>query len=189
MDVERILSERLLSKRRPALAGLVLLVLIGVGLYAWRMGSRLRELSLLGYPGIFILMVVSGGSYFPVPGPPAVALAGSIWNPLLVGLAAGLGNATGEMLSYLLGRSASTALQNYRDARFVALMEKLLSRYGFLTIFVLAAVPNPTFHVLTLLAGSLGYPARYYWLACAAGNVIKYGAMAYVGHHVAWLLG
>ena len=179
------------AKSRPwllAAAG-AFFVLVAAGLYAWHVGARLAELAALGYPGIFLLMVISGAAYFPVPGPPTVAVAGALWNPLLVGLAAGLGNATGEITSYAIGRAAATALDKYRDARFITLLEKWLARYGFFAIVVLAAVPNPTFHALTLLAGTLGYPARRYWLACAAGNTIKYTAVAFLGSSALHLLG
>jgi uncharacterized membrane protein YdjX (TVP38/TMEM64 family) len=173
--------ERLRTRTGPAVAAVVLVLLLVSGIVAWRMGAQLEQLSALGYPGIFLLMVISGSAYFPVPGPPAVIVAGAIWNPLLVGLAAGLGNSTGEMTSYLLGRTAADALQNYRNARFIVLLERWLNRHGFLTILVLAAIPNPTFHALTLLAGTVGYPARRYWLACALGNTVKYSAMATLG--------
>ncbi len=33
---------------------------------------------------------------------------------------------------------------------------------------------------LGLLAGSMGYPARRFWLACAIGNTVKYVGMAYL---------
>lgn len=178
---EKLDVERLRTRTGPAVAAGLFLLLLLSGLVAWRMGARLQELSALGYPGIFVLMAISGSAYFPVPGPPAVVVAGAIWNPLLVGLAAGLGNSTGEMTSFLIGRTAADALQAYRGARFIVLLERLLGRYGFVTILVLASIPNPTFHALTLLAGSTGYSARRYWLACAIGNTIKYSAMAGVG--------
>lgn len=187
-NVGKVDVERLRTRTGPAIAVAVLLLLLVSGFVAWRLGAQLEELSALGYPGIFLLMVISGSAYFPVPGPPAVVVAGAIWNPILVGIAAGLGNSTGEMTSYLLGRTAADALQPYRKARFVAYLERWLSRYGFLTILVLAAVPNPTFHALTLLAGTVGYPARRYWLACALGNIIKYSAMAGLGFTAGALL-
>ena len=182
-------AEWLRPRARPTLALLALVAIVAVGLLAWRMGARLEELSAFGYPGVFLLMVLSGSSYFPVPGPPAVVVAGAVWHPLLVGLAAGLGNASGEMTSYVLGGAASGTLQSYRNLRFVALLEGWLSRHGFLAVLALATIPNPTFHALTLLAGSLRYPPRRYWLACAIGNTLKYTAMAYLGHTALWLLG
>ncbi|MHB1005675.1 MAG: YqaA family protein [Chloroflexota bacterium] len=178
-----------LSKGAGIGAGLALLVLTGLGVVAWQMGARLGELAALGYPGIFLLMVISGGSYFPVPGPPAVAVAGAIWNPVLVGIAAGLGNSTGEMSSYLLGRATAANLEAYRKARFVAALERWLQRYGFWTVFALAAIPNPTFHALTLLAGSVGYPARRFWVALALGNCVKYAVVAYLGFTASAIMG
>lgn len=180
--------ERLRTRTGPLLMLAALVLLAGSALVAWWLGARLDELPALGVPGVFLLMIISGSAYFPVPGPPAVMAAGALWSPLLVGIAAGLGNSTGEMSSYLLGRAAASTIDPYRETRFFSLLEHALKRRGFLVIFLLASIPNPTFHALTLLAGSVGYPARRYWAACALGNSVKYTAMAALGSSLVALL-
>jgi uncharacterized membrane protein YdjX (TVP38/TMEM64 family) len=167
------------------LAGLalVLVLLLAVGIYALSSGARLQDLASLGYPGVFLVMLLSGSAIvLPLPGPPAVIAAGAIWNPVLVGIAAGLGNATGELLSYATGRAAGSAFERYRQARLLSLLEHWLDRHGFLTVMILAAIPNPAFHALSILAGTVSYPARRFWLACVLGNSVKYAAMAFLGH-------
>ena len=166
-----------------ALAGVGLAVLLAIGLVATFSGVSPESLLALGYPGVFILMFMSGGAtVFPFPGPPCVVAAGAILNPLGVGLAAGLGNATGELVSYSLGVGAAAALENYKNARLVATLRALLDRYGFWLILGIAAVPNPIFHIISLLAGSTSYPVRRFWLATAIGNVAKYTAFAFLGY-------
>ncbi|MDA8216987.1 MAG: VTT domain-containing protein [Dehalococcoidales bacterium] len=184
MNEEYVVQRRWLT---GAGAGLVLLLLGGFSAYV--AGVQWERLTALGYPGIFLLMLLSGGSVVvPVPGPATVMAVGAVLNPLLVGIFAGLGNATGEVFSYTIGRVAATALVRYRNSRFILVLESWLKRNGFLVILIMAAIPNPVFHALSLLAGSVSYPVRRFWLACALGNILKYAVAAYLGSAAIGLL-
>ena len=179
-----------LPGRRWLLGALVaLMALLVAGLYAWRNGSGLEDLAALGYPGVFLVMLISGGGIFlPVPGQATVMVAGALWNPLVVGLVAGLGNATGEFTGYALGRVGVAALRRDKMPRWWPLLQAWLSRYGFFAILAMALVPNPLFDVVGVMAGSLGYSPRRFWLACFLGNSAKYLGMAYLGGAVRWWL-
>ncbi len=158
------------------------LILIGsAGAFAWYYRASLADLINFGYPGLFVLMILSASAYFPVPGPPTVALAGALLNPWLVGLVAGLGNSVGEMSSFLLGKGAGETLHEVRQRALFVTVERWLRQRGFITVLVLAAVPNPVFHAVTLTSAGMGFPARRFWLACAIGNVIKYTVLALTG--------
>lgn len=159
---------------------------MAAGVVAWRAGAQLEQLAALGYPGIFLLMMLSGGSMvFPVPGLAGVLAAGALWNPLLAGLAAGLGNATGELTGYVTGRVGAAVVGHREPPRWWPVLRSWLERYGFLAVVAFATVPNPVFDALGLLAGSTGYPVKRFWLACVIGNSLKYTAMAYLGD-AAW---
>ena len=179
-----------LSDRRTFVGGaLVLVLLVGAGAYAWHAGRSLEGMAALGYPGIFLVMLLSGASTFlPIGGQAAVMAAGSLWNPLLVGLAAGLGNATGELVGYGAGLVGASVLERKPLPGWWLLLRRWLHRYGFFTILVLAVVPNPVFDAVGILAGSMGYPIRRLWLACVLGNSVKYVLVAYLGEAVSWFL-
>ena len=167
----------------------ILLLLLATGFYLWRSGIRLEDLASLGYPGVFLVMFISGSTVLlPAPGHATVLAGGALWNPFLVGLAAGLGNATGELVGYAAGRAGAAALATRDMPRWWAWLHKWLERYGFFAILIMATVPNPLFDVVGILAGSLDYPARRFWLACAIGNSIKYLAIAYLGDAARLLL-
>ncbi|MBI4498654.1 MAG: VTT domain-containing protein [Chloroflexi bacterium] len=162
----------------------VLLVVALLGAARWLSGSHVAELATLGYPGIFLVMLLSSGSVLlPVPGLSAVVAAGALWNPALVGVAAALGGATGELTGYAAGKAGAVLLNGHRHPTWASL-ERHLARYGFWLIAVLALVPNPVFDTAGLLAGSLNYPLRRFWLACFLGNVGKCLAAAYLGEAV-----
>jgi membrane protein YqaA with SNARE-associated domain len=52
-----------------------------------------------------------------------------------------------------------------------------------------AAVPNPFFDIVGVVAGSLSYPARRFLVACIIGNITKYLLLAFLGKTVADLFG
>lgn len=136
----------------------------------------------LGYPGVFLISMLAGGSMvFPVPSQAAILAAGAVLNPLLVGISAGLGNATGEFTGYLAGYGGREVFSGTRQGKRWRQLEDWLRRRGFFGLVVFAAIPNPIFDVAGLLAGSLGYPPSRFWLACAIGNSIKYTTLAYLG--------
>lgn len=147
-----------------------------------RLFPNIAQLSAYGYVGVFFLMIVSGGSIlFPMPGLAAVLAAGVAWNPLLVGVVAGLGNSIGEFTGYLAGRSGRAILGKTKDSAPYVRAERLLTRHGIWALIVFAAIPNPLFDIVGLVAGSLGYSPKRFWIACAIGNTIKYTGIALLG--------
>jgi uncharacterized membrane protein YdjX (TVP38/TMEM64 family) len=70
--------------------------------------------------------------------------------------------------------------------RWWSFLRRWLYSWGFFAILALAVLPNPIFDALGLLAGSMGYSAKRFWLACMLGNSVKYIAAAYLGGAVNW---
>jgi putative effector of murein hydrolase len=69
-----------------------LLVVILVSLAAVLARDRLVEYERYGYLGVFVTTLVGSATVvLPVPALAIVYVGGSLWNPLLVGLIAGLG--------------------------------------------------------------------------------------------------
>ncbi len=171
-----------LGRKMAALVAVLLLLGLVIGLI--QRENDLASLAGLGYPGVALLMFLSSGTILlPAPGFAAVLAAGTVWNPLLVGLAAGIGAATGELSGYLVGAGGRTVL-DLEGARRWERAHRWLKRHGLLAILALALVPNPLFDALGLVAGSLSYPLRSFWLACAVGNCVKYVVLAYLASSI-----
>jgi membrane protein YqaA with SNARE-associated domain len=132
-----------------------------------------------GYVGVFLISIVSSASIvIPVPSWILVAALGAILNPVLVGIVAGIGGTIGEMTGYVLGYGGRLAVDN------VALynrMVKWMRRWGSVTIFVLALIPNPLFDVAGAAAGLLRFPVWKFMLVGAAGRIPKSIFFAYIG--------
>jgi uncharacterized membrane protein YdjX (TVP38/TMEM64 family) len=176
---------------RFVLAGMLLLMLLLVlGGSRWLSGASPDELANLGYLGVFLAMLASGGStFFPVPGHLAVFASATVWQPVLVGVAAGLGNSTGESIAFLAWRAAAGLAEPVTLSRFGRSFSHWFDRNGFLAILAIAVIPNPVFDVVGMVAAAARYPLRRFWLACALGNVVKYIGMAYLSRAAISLFG
>jgi uncharacterized membrane protein YdjX (TVP38/TMEM64 family) len=176
-----------LAKARKAIIAAGILLLAGAVIYIVLARPDLSSLAAFGYPGVSIIMFLSSSTVlFPAPGFAAVLAGGSLWNPLLVGLAAGIGAATGELTGYLLGRGSGEVFdleqgENWRRAH------RWLKKHGVWAILALAAIPNPVFDAVGLVAGSLSFPVKRFWIACLVGNSFKYTLIATLaGSAVGW---
>lgn len=141
----------------------------------------------IGLVVLFFLSLLSNATLLlPVPGLALTMLAATVADPLAVGLVAGSGQAIGEMTGYLAGYSGQELIDaSPRYARLVNWMR----RYGALTIFVLALIPNPIFDVAGVIAGALRMPWWLYLLSAGAGKIIKNVALAYgASSGIDWLL-
>jgi uncharacterized membrane protein YdjX (TVP38/TMEM64 family) len=161
------------------LAALLIVVLVTVGIVLLR--DRLGQYQRYGYFGVFISTLAGSATIIlPVPSLAIVYVAGSVWNPILVGLAAGLGDAVGEATGYLTGYAGQGLVENqglYR--RF----ENWMLRNGFLTILILSAVPNPFFDLAGIAAGASRFPGRWFFLAAWLGKSVKDLVFAIAGYY------
>jgi membrane protein YqaA with SNARE-associated domain len=151
---------------------------LGAALY---FRERLQELQEYGYAAVFLIGLVSNATLIlPVPGLAVSSILGGVFNPWLVGLVGGLGQALGELTGYMAGYSGQTLVdENPVYNRLTGWMQ----RYGMLTVFVLAVVPNPLFDVGGLAAGALRLPVWRFLLSATAGKVIKNIAFALLGYY------
>lgn len=141
----------------------------------------------IGLVVLFFLSALSNATLIlPVPGLALTALAATVADPLAVGVVAGAGQALGELTGYLAGYSGQELI--YNSPRYNRLAG-WMRRYGALTIFVLALIPNPIFDVAGIIAGALRMPWWLYLFAAGAGKIIKNVALAYAASlGIDWLL-
>jgi membrane protein YqaA with SNARE-associated domain len=143
--------------------------------------DRLQELKQYGYAAVFAVGLVSNATLIlPVPGLAVSSVMGGVFNPWIVGLVGGLGQALGELTGYMVGYSGQTLVdENPTYDRLTRWMQ----RYGTLTIFVLALIPNPIFDLGGMAAGTLRFPLWRFLLSCTAGKMIKNILFALAGYY------
>jgi len=141
--------------------------------------EQLVALRGLGYVGIFLVGILGNATViFPVPSLAIVFAGGSVLNPLLVGLVSGVGEPLGELTGYLAGYGGSAVVQDGPRFQRIKLW---MERRGFLTLFVLSAIPNPVFDLAGIAAGAVRFPVGRFLLACWLGKTLKGVVVAYLG--------
>ena len=167
-------------KRRANVPGRIAAVALSIGITVAIIlfRDRLRDLYLYGYPGIFLINLV-GNATIILPAPAlATVFAAGAFNPVLLGLVAGLGSAMGEMTGYLAGIGGRSVVENRRlYDRFEAWMRKA----GVFAIFIMAAIPNPAFDIGGMVAGASRMPVPRFLLACWAGKTVRMIVVALIG--------
>ena len=163
-------------------------VLISMGIFLLR--DQLFDLEVYknyGYIGVFVVSLLSTGSLiFPIPGVVVVFALGGVLDPLLLSLVAGLGMALGETTGYLAGVGGRGFFEN---RRLYLRIEDWMRRWGGVTVFVMAFVPNPLFDVGGAAAGALRFPLWKFLLFCFLGRTLRCLGIAYAGAwSMPWLI-
>lgn len=172
------------KRRRRLVQILALLAAVGITLVLsllpidWR---RLdwQQLKVYGYAGVFLLTLASDATVIvPFPGLAGIFLAGGFLNPVLIGLAGGLGSALGELTGYLAGYGGRAIIE---DRETYARLERWMRRNGTLTVFILSVIPNPVFDTAGIAAGALKFPLWRFIITCWLGKALKFTLVALAG--------
>ena len=167
------------SRRTVIYRFLGLLAVIGLSALIFAFRDQVKTLTGLGYPGIFLIALLSNATVlFPAPGIAVVFAMGGVFHPLGVALAAGTGGAIGEFSGYIAGWSGQAVVER------MDIFERIrpyLKKYGALGVIVLAAIPNPFFDLVGIAAGMLKMPIWQFFLAVWLGQIIKMLLFAYAG--------
>ncbi len=167
------------SRALRVVQALTLIVIILASVAAVYLRDHIHDLAGYGYTAVFLVGLISNATIIlPVPGLAVSSLLGSVFNPWLVGVVGGLGQALGELSGYMVGYSSQELVD--RGAVY-ARISTWMRRHGMLTIFVLALVPNPIFDLGGIAAGALRFPAWKFWLSCSAGKIVKNIGFALAG--------
>ena len=152
-----------------------------------------------GYTGVFVANLASTATVFiPVPGLTAAGQAliltqGDVLNPVLVGLLGGAGMALGEVTAYAAGAVGSEVAREGRleaprlvrplVERVIRWIDWLMDHYGFATLLVLSAVPNPAFELAGLTAGVVRMHFWRFMIAVLIGKCTRGLLLAFLGAH------
>lgn len=154
-----------------------LVLAVSAAIYAFR--DKFAELAAIGYPGIFLVSFLSSATIIlPAPSLALVFAMGSALPPLWVGLAAGIGEALGELTGYTAGFGGRVIIE---ESETYARLRRWMMRRGGITILVLSIFPNPFFDLAGIAAGTLRYPLWRFLLICWIGKSVKTTLVAWAG--------
>jgi uncharacterized membrane protein YdjX (TVP38/TMEM64 family) len=155
-----------------------ILAALGAALY---FRDRIQELERYGYAAVFLVGLVSNATLIlPVPGLAISSVMGGVFNPWVVGIVGGVGQALGELTGYMAGYSGQTWID---ESPTYNRLTRWMQRHGQLTIFVLALIPNPIFDLGGIAAGALRFPVWKFLTSCTAGKIVKNIIFALAGYY------
>lgn len=174
--------KKLTGWRLTVVRVLVILAVIALTVFLFLNRDRVQELEVLGYPGIFLISLLSNATLIlPVPGVLFTSAMGAVFNPLWVALAAGTGATLGELTGYMAGFSGQGVIEN---RKWYDKVTAWMKKYGNLTVLVLAFIPNPVFDIAGMVAGALRMPISRYLLFSWIGKVGKMLLFAFGGSSI-----
>jgi membrane protein YqaA with SNARE-associated domain len=133
-----------------------------------------------GYVGVFFAALLGSSLPFvPIPFLIGVVVLSNTLDPLLLGVAAGLGSTIGKVTSYMLGRGGYT-VSSERTKKNMDALRTVASKYGDLGVFIFAVTPLPD-DLLYVPIGATKFPFWRFLLANAAGKLILSIGVAYFG--------
>ena len=155
-----------------------------IPMYVFR--ERMMTLGDWGYLGAFLINGLSSATIIlPAPGGAVIAIMAQKFNPILIGICAGIGGSIGGASAYVAGAINTSSARRSRWFRWI---ERPMDRRGGLIVFLFALIPVLPGDLASITAGAVRYPLRKYFLFNGIGSVIKMTAMAYFGAGaLAWL--
>ena len=159
---------------------LALIFVIGITVYILFLPKdQAEKFASFGYFGIFIISIIANATVIiPAPGLLFVFSMGAKFNPLLIGLAAGLGATIGELSGYLAGFSGQAIIENQKGYQRVV---RWMQKNGPLTISILAFIPNPLFDLAGMISGAFRMPVAKFMFFAMIGKILKMIIFAYAG--------
>lgn len=168
-----------LTKEKLIKFGFILIsILISVVIICFR--DSFVELQGYGYLGIFLISVL-GNSTIIIPAPVILTafVGGSLFNPFLVGIITAMGATIGELTGFMAGFGGQAIVPKNKNYEKI---QGWMKKSGFLTIFVLAVIPNPLFDLAGMVSGITKYPIKKFLLATFLGKSIKFLVVSLLGN-------
>jgi uncharacterized membrane protein YdjX (TVP38/TMEM64 family) len=166
-----------------------------------RYWKYLEQFQILIYLGLFFTAILAGS---PIPIPtPCMALTltlGSRFDPVVIGLIAGLGAAIGSMLVYVTARTGRHFLPSLNIAdptnkiytsgigKFLQKIKiprilKFINKRGVIGVFLFSVFPNPLLMPVLFTMGINRARAWRVAIACWLGNSMLFLALAFLGYY------
>ncbi len=151
-----------------------------------------HELGRYSYVGVFFITLISSATILiPAPGWAVVIGLSRTLDPVMLGIAAGLGSGLGEMTGYIIGAGganiASSEKKEEKSPHHYKILE-IVKKHEDLGVFVLAAIPNPLFDIAGIGAGAIRMPWYRFLIACTLGKIVRYvGFLLLLGRLSHWL--
>ena len=174
------LTQRADTVKKRALISVIGVVAVAVisSALLYQLMAEGESLGNLGLVGVFLaamlshLTVVARDMFVPLFLPLA-----PYYHPIILGTAAGMGGAIGEVSTYMLGWGVAESIDDLKTDDRLA---RWINKYGIWAVLLVAATPLPDTPIV-ILAGSRKLPFRRLLAAEIAGKSALYSLGAVIG--------
>ena len=180
-------KRRLDPEKLIAVAVLAIMIVLSLAFAAGGLHGLYSFLKGLGYAGAFLSGLIGTSSFIISVLPPQICVfilsdPHLEFNPLLVGLAGGIGAGIGQYAHYYIGEGGRYVLPERYRARIDAWKPRL-ERYGAILIFLFAVTPLTPDDLIWIPLGMMKYPKKKAFAASLIGKIVMLVAFAYAGHY------
>jgi uncharacterized membrane protein YdjX (TVP38/TMEM64 family) len=124
-----------------------------------------------GYFGAFLINAISTATILlPAPGFAVIFAVADQYDPVFLGIATGLGGATGSLTAYRVGSQGRRFIKRGRIHSFLA---NMMEQFGGSVLFLFSFIFFMPADIASIIAGSTKYPIKRYFLYVSAGHVLK----------------
>ena len=177
---------------RWVLMAVILIAVVSTSVIVLR--QHLVNFAQFGYLGAFLISFLASATVIAlVPSLPVMFALGGVLNPWYLGLAAGAGEAIGELIIYTAGRTGHAfflkdrfieAKTNKDATGIYPRLQRWIHAKGTRALFLASAVPNPFFSLIGATAGATRFPAWKFFGAVWAGKTVKWITIALLGYAI-----
>jgi membrane protein YqaA with SNARE-associated domain len=130
----------------------------------------------------FVIVLLTSATPLPIFATEAIVFAaGSLADPLLIGIIAGLAGAIGELSTYFIGYGGERLIsKKKKEGKRYNRAEEIFQKYGFWAVILFAFTPLPM-DLLGLIAGGLRYNLKRFFIGTLIGKIPRFILMAYAG--------
>jgi len=138
--------------------------------------------SLGGWAYFFIALVLFSSTPLPIFSTEVIVfLAGSMADPLVVGIVAGIATAIGELTTYVIGFGGERLIsRKHKEGDVYKRATEFFERWGFWAVIVFALTPLPM-DLIGLIAGGLKYDIKKFFGGALIGKIPRNIIIAYAG--------
>ena len=178
------LKEVLFLLAMVAISAVVALVLFR---YQDSFKVSMKDYGWVAYIIVFVATALSSATILvPAPGVAFTLAAAAVWDPMFVAIAAGTGDALGEMTAYWVGY-VGERIVDYEHLPAYSKAATWMDRYGVWAIFGIALLPIIPYDLIGMAAGALKIRWWKFFLATWAGKLPRAFLAACLGQQIPFL--
>jgi membrane protein DedA with SNARE-associated domain len=138
-----------------------------------------------GYVGAIIVSILGNFlPFIPIPYLIAIYYMASYMpvDPIILGIAAGIGGAIGKSVIYLLGFEGSKIIITEEKRKQIEKFKEMLGKYGAIAVFFATVTPSPD-DIVIIPLGLVRYSFIKFFIATALGKILLSIAVALFGKY------